>query len=847
MSEWISAIEFPAAWISLDKGDNSLAPFIQYVVCALQRIDVNIGQAVLGMLQSPQQPPIESIIASLVRDIAGISDDCVLVLDDYHAIDTEAIHHFVESLLDYLPAQLCLVIATRVDPPMPLARLRARNQMTELRVTDLSFTHDETVAFLNEMMKLGLTRQELAILESRTEGWIAGLQLAALSMQGHKDISAFIKTFAGDERHIVDYLVEEVLTLQPVHVQDFLLQTCILNRLSGSLCDFVTGQKGSQKMLVDLERANLFILPLDNKRCWYRYHHLFAELLRQRLNQAHRAHLHDLHNRASEWYERNALSEEAIEHALMAKDFKRAARLVLELAEVMWKRSEPARLFRWLEALPDEYVLSSPALCIIYAWIQCDNGQYEAAERRLQTAERILASIHTGSTAILQIESKRQSSLTVRDMQGRIAAVRAYMATGQGDAQRIVEFSEKALQFLHQNDATWRAGVAMSLGMAHTIKGDNGSAVKALSEAVSASKAAGNGSLYLISNIWLAVRLKDYGQLPRAIDICKHLFGVLAEEKLINTAAEGGLISIWGEVLYELNELDEALRYEKKGLLLLKQGHHVGARGWAYLCLMKILTAKKDFSGIEELIREIEKLEQISDVPPWITPWTEAWKARIWLMRGNLDRAVSWAEERGLKLDDDLNPLREPEYIMFARILIAESRLNDAMELLERLSKAEEKGGHILRQIETLLLKTLILKEQRNINESFISLGTALSLAEPGGYIRIFLDEGPLIAELLERMLDGKTDVARAYVKKILSAFRMEKVIEAEEGLAENLSDRELEVLRLIAAGLSNKKITEALFVSLSTVKTHLRNIYAKLNVHSRTEAIVKAKTLELL
>ncbi|WP_419660205.1 transcriptional regulator, LuxR family with TPR repeats [Desulfosarcina variabilis str. Montpellier] len=661
-------------------------------------------------------------------------------------------------------------------------------------------------------------------------------------MQGHKDISAFIKTFAGDERHIVDYLAEEVLNLQPAHVQDFLLQTSILNRLSGSLCDFLTGQKGSQKILDDLERANLFILPLDNKRCWYRYHHLFADLLRQRLNQAHRVRIHDLHTRASEWYERNEFSEEAIEHALMAKDFKRAVRLVLGLAEVMWKRAKPARLFRWLKALPDEYVLSSPTLCIIYAWILCDNGQYQAAERLLQTAERILDSINTGNTANPQIESKSQPSLTVRDLQGRIAAVRAYMATGQGDVQRIVNFSEKALQFLHQNDATWRAGVAMSLGMAHTIKGDNGSAVKALSEAVSASKTAGNGSLYLIANIWLAVRLKDYGQLPRAIDICKHLFGVLAEEKLTNTAAEGGLISIWGEVLYELNELDEALRYEKKGLLLLEQGHHVGARGWAYLCLLKILTAKKDFSGIEELIREIEKLEQTSDVPPWITPWTEAWKARIWLMRGNLDRAVSWAEERGLKLDDDLNPLREPEYIMFARILIADGQLNDAMELLERLSKAEEKDGRILRQIETL-----ILKEQKNINESLITLGTALSLAESGGYIRIFLNEGPPIAQLLEKILDGKADVSRAYVKKLLSAFRAEKIIEAEEGLAENLSDRELEVLRLIAAGLSNKKITEALFVSLSTVKTHLRNIYAKLNVHSRTEAIVKAKTLELL
>jgi LuxR family maltose regulon positive regulatory protein len=421
------------------------------------------------------------------------------------------------------------------------------------------------------------------------------------------------------------------------------------------------------------------------------------------------------------------------------------------------------------------------------------------------------------------------------------------MATGRGDVQSIVKSSEQALKFLHKEDSTWRAGVAMSLGMAQTIKGNNASAIKALSEAVSASKAAGNGTIYLMANIWLAVRLKDYGQLPRAMDICKHLFKVLKEEKLTNTAAQGAVFSIWGEVLYELNELDEALRNEKNGLILLEQGHHVSAHGWAYLCLLKILSAKKDFSAIEELVREIEKFEQTSDVPPWVTPWTEAWKARILLMSGNLERAVSWTEERGLKADDDLTPLREIEYITFARILLAQDRLNDAVELLERLIKEEEKGGHILRQIETLLVKALALKAQRKITEALASLDKALSLAEPGGYIRVFLDEGHPMAKLLEKLLNEKHDVPRAYVKKLLSAFSVDKVIEADDGLFERLSERELEVLRLIAAGLSNKKITEELFISMSTVKTHLRNVYSKLNVHSRTEAIACAKELGLL
>jgi LuxR family maltose regulon positive regulatory protein len=365
--DWISQSEISVAWLSLDKGDSDSVYFINYLVAALKKIDANIGKTTLPMLHSPQRPATELVLMNLIKEIADFANNFVLVFDDYHLIDAKDIHAMVECLLDYLPANMCLIISTRVDPPLPLARLRVSNQLAELRAIDLSFSINETALFFNKIMNLEISGNDISVLESRTEGWIAGLQLAGLSMKSCEDIPSFIKTFAGDDRYVVGYLVEEVLNRQPAQIQEFLLKTSILNRLSAPLCDFVINETGSQTILDTLENINLFIIPLDNKRRWYRYHHLFAELLQQRLYQREKNSVAELHSRASIWYEQNKFGDDAVEHALAAKDFEQAVSLIEEQADTIWERGEHTKFKRWLEELPAELVFSKPILSIIHA------------------------------------------------------------------------------------------------------------------------------------------------------------------------------------------------------------------------------------------------------------------------------------------------------------------------------------------------------------------------------------------------------------------------------------------------------------------------------------------------
>jgi len=844
LSEWINQSEIPVAWISLDKGDSDPVQFLIYLVAALQKIEPSIGNATLAILQSPQPPPIVSVITNLLNEIIAIPNDFVLVLDDYHLIENKQIHDCIEFLLEHMPQKMHLIIACRADPPLPLARLRSRNQMSEFRASHLSFTTEETTEFFNNVMTLGLSIDDLALLESRTEGWVASLQLAALSMQDREDIPTFIKAFTGDDRHIVDYLAEEVLNLQSEQIQNFLLQTSILNRLSEQLCDFVTGQAGSQKILNELERGNLFIIPLDNKRHLYRYHHLFADLLQQRLRQTHSDLVPELHSRASKWYEQNRLEEEALDHALAAQDFEHAAYLIEGLAEATWHRGEHTKLLRWFDILPNEQVYTRPRLGIFNAWLLLVNGQEEAAEMSLHAVERVLKSVADGASPD---DLEQNVHLNVAELTGRAYLVRAMMAFRKGDVPVIVHFSSEALEYLPEDDFAWRGIAAIFSGDAHSLNGDANAAGKAYSEAVRVTKAAGDIYTISIANMRLAIVLRQQGKLHQSQEICRELMTLVNESGLSRSAMAGWIHGQWGQILCDWNDIEGAYRYLSTGIELCEQLNELGTLGRTYLVLVGVLFAKRDLTGAKETIQKLEKIARKSFIPPWILNPMAAWKARIWLTQGNLDAAQQWVQERLPDVAEAQPVVREFEDIVLARIYLAEDRCEDAINLLDRLIKDAEAGGRITALVEMLLIQALALKVKGDTNKALVTLEKALSLAEPGGYIRIFIDEGPPMAELLKKVLDAKITVPQAYVKKLLLAFRLNKLIETDDGLVDPPSDRETEVLGFIAAGLSNNKISEELFISVSTVKTHIKHIYSKLNVHSRTEAVAKAKELNLL
>ena len=845
LAEWreaAPAYEGATAWLALDPGDSDPAVFWANVIAALRTVVPSIGA---GVQTQGDSTAIEPMLTTLLNELAAVPGDLVLVLDDYHAIEGREVHEGMGFLLKHLPAQVHVVIATRADPPLPLARMRGRGELVEIRVADLRFTPEEAAAYFNEVMGLGLAASDVSALEGRTEGWVAALQLAALSMQGRTDLAGFIAEFAGDDRYIVDYLVEEVLQRQSEDVRAFLLDTSILARMSAPLCDAVTGRESGRAMLEALDRGNLFLVPLDDRRRWYRYHHLFGDVLRARLLDEQPARVPELHRRASDWYERGGERAEAIRHAIAAEDFERASHLVeLEMPAVRRARQE-VTLRGWLESLPNELIRARPVLSNGYAGSLLVRGETEGVEARLTDAQRWLVEPVGNGRMVVADES------AFRGLPAGIAVHRAGLARLLGDVEGTITHARTALELVSDDDLTGRGAAAALLGLAYWTQADLEGAYRSSAEAMASLKEAG----YLSDVLGIAIALADIrieqGRLGDAMRIYERGLS-LAEGADVPLRGAPDMHVGMSTVLYERNDLAGARRHLQ---ISDELGEERGLPQNPYrsrVALARILQAEGELDGALELLDAAERVF-VGDFFPTVHP-IAARRARLWIGRGRLAEAWNWARDRRLSSLDELDYLREFEHATLARLLLAHGRLEgsevhiaEAIGLLERLRAAAEAGGRVERAIDALVVAALAHHAAGRETTALALVERAITLGEPEGFVRAFVDEGPPMARLLG--LAARAGIAPGAVSRLLAAMTTDLTERrgAAQPLVEPLSDRELEVLRLLQGDLGGPGIARELVVSLNTVRTHTKNIYAKLGVNSRRAAVRRAAELGLL
>jgi LuxR family maltose regulon positive regulatory protein len=843
VSEWIAGSGRPVAWLSLDSEDNDLTRFLVYLISSLQTIQINMGDSLLGMLESPQPPLPEYVLTALINEIMAVQAPFFLILDDCHVIEAKPVNDALAYLLDHLPQQMHLVILTREDPPLPLARLRARGQMTELRAADLRFSPSEAAEFLNRVMGLNLSGQEVEDLERRTEGWASGLQLAAVSMQGQDDTAGFIRAFTGSHRFILDYLIEEVLQKQPGNIQTFLLGTSILDRMCGSLCDAVLlhPSVSGQETLEYLERANLFIVPLDNERRWFRYHHLFAELLRQLLLQQissgnEKGAVAEYHIRASLWYEESGDLGAAFRHAIAAGDFARAAGLTEAVWESMNGSFQSVAWLGWVKKLPEDIIRARPVLCTLIGRAFADAGEPEASEMRLKDAERCL----DGSGATNEAQQ-------LKPLPGMIALVRASNAQMQGDLAATVKFAELALQIVPEDDFVRRAQAIITLEVTHWASGNLELAIRAIGDWMESMTQLGNYVFVVASAFAVADLLVGLGRLSDAERAYQDALRLAVqhgpEAEHITAHHHLGLSMIYrqrGDDVLAVHHLERAAELGPQTTLV------DWLHRW-YIAQAQLKEASGDLGAALALLDEAKRA-YIRSALPDLRP-IEALKARIYLKQGRPDKTREWAAERGLSLADEVSYLQEFELLTLARLEVANPLVNDLLARLLQAAEAQNRRGSAL---DILLVQALAHQAQNNFSQALAALKRALSLAEPEDYVRIFVDEGEPIRMLMKKQPRNRDHPLSNYMDKLLAAFTQPPaapesgIIHQKSSMAEPLSKRELEVLRLLRTGLSGPEIARQSFVSLNTLRTHTKNIYCKLGVNNRRAAVCRAEELDL-
>ncbi len=854
LSEWIPTSQRPVAWLSLEEADNDPTRFCTYFLAALQTLQQDLTKEAQAILHSESQPfdlaHVESFITLLVNYLSDHPQELALVLDDYHQIHNQVIHQGIAFLIDHLPPNMHIILTSRADPPLPLPRLRARGQMNELRGEDLRFTAEEAVIFLNQVQLLDLASDQILALEARTEGWIAGLQLAAISMQKGVDKRGFIQSFTGSHRFVLDYLVDEVLRHQSEDEQSFLLDTSILEGFTGELCNAITCREDGQAMLEKLEQANLFLIPLDDERRWYRYHHLFADLLRRRLRELQPERIKILHQRACEWFESEGLLPEAIHHALAVGDFERAARLIEKASEHQRQMGEITTLAGWMSAIPASIRRNFPALCLSYARALADSSQNIPITELIKDAE-------AGLAADQWKNDPRYSSLN-----GQIAALRAYLAMIQNRFEDSIQLSRQARELLGPEEARWLIFVSLNLAGAYRFSDDWASTGQAYLDASELSQRVGDRMSALQALGLRGEVLEAQGHLREADRQFRQVLELAKEYEIPNTPVTGYALTGLGRIWCEWNDLESAERFVLDGIENGKKAAFQDVLLRGYLALARIRQARGDFAGalaVLDLTEPVARRIGMGEIENWIN----AYRCQAWLARGEIQAAIDWASA----ISGTLYYSKYPSMaIELAKVQLVLGRPDEAYGVLEHALVSTRAIGRMGNAIQILVNIAIVQRIKGETDKAFSTLWEALNLAAPEGYIRSFIEEGETMRSMLadsvskgerqsQTALPGKPTLNMVYARTLLDIFTRASVhqpaashvLPAWKVLPEPLSDREVEVLRLMAAGLSNRDIADKDIVSINTVKTQVKSIYGKLGTHTRTDAISAARKLGLV
>jgi LuxR family transcriptional regulator, maltose regulon positive regulatory protein len=859
LADWARHNRRSVAWLSLDPGDNDPARFWRHAAAALDRVRPGIARQVAPLIGPPPPRSFDGVVTALINEIATHPADgeILLFLDDYNLIGSQRVHESLAFLVDHLPPGLRVMMASRADPPLGLARLRAGAQLAELRAADLRFTTDEASALLRLAAGEDLPDTAIAALTARTEGWAAGLQLAGLSLRGRSDIPEFVAAFNGSHRYVLDYLTGEVLDRQPGDMRTFLLETSVLGRLSGALCDAVTGRHDGQAMLEEIERANLFLVPLDDVRGWWRYHHLFADLLRERLQREHPGLASQLRRAAAIWCEESGLADEAIGYALASDDRVLAAELIERHFDYFfYLRAEGPMVQRWLAALPADLVAARPRLLLIQAAIALLSGRMREVKTLLDEAERTGADF---AAQPFEPSAGRSASFLV-NIPARIALDRAYLADLRGDGEGTAAFATRALAEIRDDETMLKTHAVATLAMADWLRGRLPEAERGFASSIAAWREAGRSALALAA--WgyrsLGQIQRAQGRLGAALQTYRQATDITADyRQAVAPTAGTGNVGL-AEIAYARGELDTARRYATESIARNRELVYTPLLPIGLAVLAWIKQAEGDLAGALDSMGEAARLAPDPAIASLLNP-VPAERARLLLAQGDVTAAERWVRERGLGVEDEPAYPAEGGYLVLARLLLAQNQPGPALVLLKRLHAAAAAQGRVDSVIATRALQALALAAGGEEDAAIAALAEGLTLGYPEGYVRVFADEGTPMRALVGRVAASRRtqhaaarDIPASYLARIWRAFdptpaQAPAPATAVPGLAEPLTSREREVLRLLAAGQANRDIAAELVVSLDTVKRHVSHILAKLGAVNRTEAVARARELKLL